>query len=195
MANIIQSFPSGGAGGGHTILDSTGTEVAQESKLQFNGLSVTDDSTNGITEVEAEGLNQDSIDDIAGASTLTPAVIIGDANVYSTNEKIIGKWVDGKPLYQKTYNFGALPNTTNKYVNTNLNLSTTTVRNIFGLATYDDGNSLQYCPLPFISSSASWHISLQLCKNNNDLSILISTSANWSNASAYVTIQYTKTTD
>lgn len=28
----------------------------------------------------------------------------GDPNEYSTDEKIIGKWVDGKPIYQKTWN-------------------------------------------------------------------------------------------
>lgn len=102
MANIIQTFPKGtGSGGGHTILDTDGTAVVQESNLQFTGLSVTDDSTNGITEVAGEGLNSDSIDDIASASSVVPAVIIGDANNYSTNEKIIGKWIDGKPIYQK----------------------------------------------------------------------------------------------
>jgi len=103
MADIIQTFPKGaGAGGGHTILDTTGTAVAQESKLQFKGLSVTDNSTDGVTEVAGTGLNADSIDDIAGAQTLVPAVIIGDANNYSTTEKVIGKWIDGKPIYQKT---------------------------------------------------------------------------------------------
>ena len=28
-----------------------------------------------------------------------------DPNEYSTDEKIIGKWIDGKPLYQKTFQF------------------------------------------------------------------------------------------
>lgn len=43
--------PSGG--GGHIIMDSTGTELSQENVLQFKGgLSVTDDSTNGKTVVD-----------------------------------------------------------------------------------------------------------------------------------------------
>ena len=74
MANVIQTFPKGsGGGGGHTILDSEGTAVAQESKLQFKGVSVTDNSTDGITEFEGEGLNADSIDDIADAAPVVPA--------------------------------------------------------------------------------------------------------------------------
>lgn len=36
----------------------------------------------------------------------------GDPNEYSTTEKIVGSWIDGKPLYQKTISCGALPNTT-----------------------------------------------------------------------------------
>ena len=93
----------GGGGGGHTIVDTDGTAVAQENKLQFKGLSVTDDSTNGTTKVEGIGLNADSINDIATTTPEVPSVIIGDSNNYSTSEKIIGKWIDGKPIYQKTF--------------------------------------------------------------------------------------------
>lgn len=36
----------------------------------------------------------------------------GDPNEYSTTEKIVGSWIDGKPLYQKTISCGTLPNNT-----------------------------------------------------------------------------------
>lgn len=36
----------------------------------------------------------------------------GDPNEYSTTEKIVGTWIDGKALYQKTISCGALPNNT-----------------------------------------------------------------------------------
>ena len=35
--------------------------------------------------------------------TTDQAVSIGEANEYSTEEKIIGTWIDGKPVYQKTF--------------------------------------------------------------------------------------------
>ena len=38
------------------------------------------------------------------------------ATDYSTSEKMIGTWVDGSPLYQKTIEFGALPNAAEKSV-------------------------------------------------------------------------------
>lgn len=41
--------------GGHTILNESGTEMPQRSKLQFEGCEVTDDSTNDITKIKAEG--------------------------------------------------------------------------------------------------------------------------------------------
>lgn len=31
-----------------------------------------------------------------------------NGNVYSTEEQIVGKWIDGKPLYQKSFQFGAV---------------------------------------------------------------------------------------
>lgn len=37
-------------------------------------------------------------------------------HIYSTTEHIVGEWIDGKALYEKTINFGALPNATTKSV-------------------------------------------------------------------------------
>lgn len=55
MDKIDQNM-GGGGGGGHTIVDPTGTEMPQESKLQFTGaVNVSDDSANGQTVVNVEG--------------------------------------------------------------------------------------------------------------------------------------------
>lgn len=40
--------------------------------------------------------------------------------IYSSTEREIGVWLDGKPLYEKTVNFGALPNATTKTVAHNI---------------------------------------------------------------------------
>lgn len=42
------------------------------------------------------------------------------SDLYNTNEKIIGRWTDGKPLYQKTFNVVGLPNASTKYVDHNI---------------------------------------------------------------------------
>ena len=45
---------------------------------------------------------------------------IGDAveeeNTYSTDERVVGKWIDGSDIYEKTVNTGAMPNATIKDV-------------------------------------------------------------------------------
>ncbi len=94
---ILNTFP---LGGGHAIMDTDGTTMAKEEILQFSGLDVSDDSTNEKTEIKAIGLNADSLDDICGGNVV-PNIVQGAFN-YSTNEQVIGKWIDGKPLYQKT---------------------------------------------------------------------------------------------
>ena len=196
MADIIHSFPKG-AGGGHTILDTDGQAVAQENKLQFNGLSVTDDSTNGVTEVEGEGLNPDSLDDIAGAQTLVPAVIIGDANNYSTNEKVIGKWIDGKPIYQITVNFGAGPTGgASKTVSVNIT-NVDSVLKIDAIAIAPDKTSSN--PLPFVhGNNKAYDIQIDVRnKTASKFDVLVNCGSSMplTAYSIYATVQYTKTTD
>ena len=36
------------------------------------------------------------------------AIKVGTGNDYSTDEQIIGTWIDGKPLYQKTFEVNSL---------------------------------------------------------------------------------------
>ena len=96
----ILPYLNGNNSGGHEILGD-GTAVAQENKLDFVGVSVTDDSTNEKTVVQGIGLNQDSLDDIAGAG-LPATFAVGSGFNYSTSEQVVGRWIDGKPIYQKT---------------------------------------------------------------------------------------------
>ena len=105
MANIIQSFPKGG-GSGHTILDGDGTALAQEKNLKISGLSVTDNPVDESTDLAPAGLNEDSLNDVCNGSIGTN--FITPSFNYSTNEQIVGKWIDGKPLYQKTVRFTSL---------------------------------------------------------------------------------------
>ena len=81
--DIIDANLGGGGGGGHTIIDPNGNSLPQENGLQFTGnVSVTDDNVNGRTVVT-----------ILGGG--------GSVN-YSTSEQVVGTWIDGKPIYQKT---------------------------------------------------------------------------------------------
>lgn len=54
------------------------------------------------------------------------------ANVYSTTEKRIGTWIDGKPLYQKTYTGVSLPTTADNYEKI-LDMSALNIESIIGI--------------------------------------------------------------
>ena len=110
---------------------------------------------------------------------------------YSTEEQIIGEWIDGKPIYQKTVNFGALPNATIKNVAHNIN-NIGYVVSINAVAT--NGTyylELNYAPQSdFNTSTPRANVYL----NGTQITIE-SGNYNFSSYSAYITVQYTKSTD
>ena len=83
---------------GHIIEDSAAA-ATQRDTVQIKGLSISDDSTNQKTVIEGVGLNSDSLDDITSGSVNN--IFVQPSMVYTTGETIVGKWIDGKPIYQK----------------------------------------------------------------------------------------------
>lgn len=114
---------------------------------------------------------------------------------YSTDEKMIGYWIDGKKLYQKTISCGALPNTTKKIVATEI-ANVAKVVSIDGCATIA-GSSDYAIRLPYVTYATQSGIraaGVDYRKIDGGLEI----SANWDASGwteTYVTIKYTKTTD
>lgn len=106
------STGGGGGSGGHTIVDDSGTSLTQRTNLQFNGAYSEDNATDDTTEIdvvremtkaefdeltEAEKTGLINITDITGGNDDRFQPVI-----YSEDEREIGVWTDGKPLYQKT---------------------------------------------------------------------------------------------
>lgn len=194
---------SGGGGGdsaGHIILDNDGTAMAKEPNLQFKGLNVTDNSTDEITEVESVGLNQDSMDDVLNAS-IPGNQVASNGLVYSTEEQVVGKWVDGKPLYQKTYQLtfpsGAV--ISNDYDLTNiLSMNIDVITEMKGTAVRP-GSTVYTMPLgcgygKYGSGGGVLWVGRRKTSNVDTLYAGSGDSA-WLPATLYLTIQYTKTTD
>lgn len=106
---------------------------------------------------------------------------------YSEEEREIGVWTDGKPLYQKTFDIGAFPNTTTKSFAHNIaNIDTIWVYDGFAYGSAGSyslnrvTNNLQY----------QWETRV------DDTYIYLQDFANFSNDfSAKVVLRYTKTTD
>lgn len=110
-------------------------------------------------------------------------------NNYSLEEQKIGTWINGKPLYQKTVEFGNLPNATTKEVKHNIE----NADNIWiceGYIFNPSGNILQLNSVHLIdvTSQISFHTTVQhiVCNTGK---------IDRSTYTAIVTLRYTKTTD
>lgn len=104
---------------------------------------------------------------------------------YSTDEHIVGKWIDGSPLYEKTVSFGALPNATSKTVAHGITFAR--VVEYKGYASNSE-HSINIA-LPFSDTTASGSVNVVV---TTDV-ISITTGINRETfTESYVTIRYTK---
>lgn len=113
-----------------------------------------------------------------------PTYFATDGHTYSYEERRVGTWVDGKPLYEKTVDFGSLPNATVKEVPHGIeNVDVIWVHDGYILA--DTGN---FIPVVVPLSNMAF----TYC---NKQKIGISVSGDRKSNIAVITIRYTKTTD
>ena len=111
---------------------------------------------------------------------------------YSLKEQMVGYWINRKPLYRKTINFGALPAAAGKTVTHNI-LHIETVADVAATAvhrygehsipvpfTYDDGGAIKYINVSAGNAAATMRSNIDLSTDYPE---------------SYVTISYTKTTD
>ena len=200
--------PNGGSGG-HTIVNEDGTSLTQRTNLQFNGSYLEDNSVDDTTEVnvaremtkaEFDLLSDDEKVGFINVTDITPAPYDKfQPVIYSEDEREIGVWTNGKPLYQKTLKF------VNDVDFTNGKTFDTGVSNMdFGFVKsaifYDYGQN-RYESVPFwqsiSSSNATSYMQLGIATDTWKI-VLRTTASAWSaNANRYlmVTIQYTKSTD
>lgn len=102
----------------------------------------------------------------------------GSSHTYSTTEQVIGTWIDGKPLYQKSYE---LPNTVNISNSTNLttymaDITSTLERFIFAFGCGTAGKSTSTFYIQFYNSQITAWATPAFDTN-------------------IITVQYTKTSD
>ena len=110
---------------------------------------------------------------------------------YSTAEQVIGTWIDGKPLYQKTIDFGVMPSNTTKSVAHGIS-NIKRVVSIEGYSFNSTAGNLTV-PLPFVSTSA---LGSQMDIRCDFTNVTVITGTGRQNfAESFVTLRYTKTTD
>ena len=134
-------------------------------------------ATSGLAENQQENV----LNDVKG--------YVDSSNSYSTDEvKTGGKWIDGKPIYRKTIDCGALPNNTTKNVAHGIdNLGRVIKTEGYSVGTA--GSAGAFIPLPYVSGiPMAMYIDLT--------NIVLQASGNYTNyIDTYITIEYTKTTD
>lgn len=151
----------------------------------------TSNSNNGrsgaTTEVKSVGVNYIIKAKQVGMPTdFASAVgdVVVEKNAYSTNEIVVGKWIDGKPIYRK--------------VIVALNQSTISAGEWVTMGTISDIDSLSDVRVTDCGSSSFMFTNLIARKNGSNVQILVTGqgwSASASGSTRYVIIEYTKTTD
>nr|DAL39948.1 MAG TPA_asm: Baseplate wedge protein [Caudoviricetes sp.] len=112
-------------------------------------------------------------------------------STYSTEEQAVGTWIDGKTIYRKIINFGALPNATKKEVQHNIsNISNFT--KIEGIAIRNDETKFTQS-LPLVYKNAEMFYNTALAVDNTIIEI--QTAGDRSMFNGYVTLEYTKTVE
>lgn len=170
--------------------------TADEEYDGLNQVSVTVDAIEDLTE-ELETYNTElteqetTINDIV--ETLKTKAIGGGGSsmeIYSKEEVQIGTWIDGKPIYRKVVEYGALHNQEGmKYIEHGIsNIDKITNITIIG---YLANNAF---PIPSVANiwmfGETW-----MSARINDKQIGIYVSKDSSDKTAIVTLEYTKTTD
>lgn len=108
---------------------------------------------------------------------------LGDlgTEVYSTNETVVGTWIDGKPIYRKTFQ---IPTITNSY---DMNIAGLNVDKILKINGFCTTSSNLRVDLYYYDGS------FRFCCYANPTTISFFTIGTITNC--FTTIEYTKTTD
>lgn len=163
MALYINGNKTGGGGGGNA-------DVVHLTQAEYDALpptKLTDDKVYMITDANGDG------------SQFQPVI-------YSEDEREIGVWTDGKPLYQKTLDFGTVSATKEVDVSS-LNIDTFVNSKI----------RIQGSVFQFADTVANDKRLLQVYfdTENDRLGLDISNFSSYTANNIFITIQYTKTTD
>lgn len=189
--------------GGHISNDSQGTNFATSyagSSKSHNNIQPSIVTNYIIKAKQSAGLVAtvvDSLDSTSATDALSAKKgkelneKITRNSTYSTKEQAVGTWIDGKTIYRKVINFGALPNATKKEVQHNIsNISNFT--KIEGIAIRNDETKFtQSLPLVYKNTEMFYNTALAV----DNTTIEIQTAGDRSMFNGYVTLEYTKTVE
>lgn len=170
-----------------------------------NGGSFDGNIYDDLSELIADGDGGNLSDgDVAGAKSIYTLVkTSGGASNYSTVERVIGTWIDGKPLYQSVVTLSniSIPSGLNSYaLDSIVNAKQVTRYDVF-LETLSDGNIQTPTHYLFVNGyqSYSWDTYINYSANPDndnkmDVSFMVGAYAR-PNVTVTIIVEYTKSTD
>lgn len=176
--------------GGHAIKNENDLlPLEQRETMVLNTpLMGLDDSTN-----EATVLDVDTNVDLSVIHAPGTAGNV-EGHIYSTEEHVVGKWIDGKPIYEKTISNINISVTSTTKVYTIQDLSSIPVENFINIkGIIKIGNEISSLSSTYYNDP-NWVWSIRYNTSNSNLEFLNRTESNQT-ITVTVTIQYTKTTD
>ena len=152
---------------------------------------------------EVVNTNDDIVGDLAQLNTTNKSNLVNSINEvnnkfnYSTEEQVIGKWTNGKPLYRKTITFTS---TISANTTTSIAHNITNAKNIFidFSASFMEANigSSDYVSYNFPSIGYGGNITDKVYCYVNLTNIIFYANGAWAeNWIKHITLKYTKTTD
>jgi hypothetical protein len=200
----LNELKAGGGGGSSTLAGLTDVAISSPTDsqvLKYNGTSGKwENGTGGGGSADYVELTYAQYQALSDAQKKNGKMyFITDINgngdqfqpvIYSTAEREIGVWTDGRPLYQKTISMGTLPNKTTKAVEHGIsNIDVTAIVSLMAMA-----SNGTYAMFPRIHDS---QVNAQIFFEVNSTYITCygrgQDQSGWT--TCYVTIQYCKTTD
>lgn len=185
----------GGTGGGHIYLDNSGTIMTQRTKAKFEGAYTTDNGTNDITNVAImRTMHQADFEQLSDAEKQGIIYVDDETTgtddkfqpvIYSLEEREIGVWTDGRPLYQKTFTGLSVPTNGINWVHIST-IDTTDWGEIIDCKIYRTNND-KYASIPIAEYTG-------YVSGISDLAVSV-VSSDFNATITMVTVQYTKTTD
>ena len=164
-----------------------------EDRIQKNPklLRLKNPSTGEIIDWEIQELKDDEIEQ---KGTEVSAELLNEIlnDIYLEEERKTNKvWIDGKTIYRKVIDFGALPNATKKDVAHNISNLEQFIR-IEGVSTRQDNTKFsQSLPLVYKNIESNYNTSLGV----DVQTVSIQTKEDRSMFNGYVILEYTKTTE
>lgn len=162
-----------------TSVQTTANNASQTASSALN----TANTANGKADTNASAITtiNGNIDELSDK--------IDDFSIYSTTEKVVGTWINGKPIYRKVFTFTTPTGTDDYIINTNI-ANVGTVLSCTGGITETDGT---LTPIPdAIDFGGVIYVTSFRITNGN---IYYKGNSAYGNKPAFAIIEYTKSTD